>query len=277
MGKIKIGVCEFCFPVSGPAAIRMAAEAGFEGMQLSDCGGSGMSYPFLKSYIQDLYLNAAEDNGITFQALHLQTLFNQKYMKEAPASEAGRSARLSLENGARVCHDMGIPTMMITITQIMNKEQYAYSVDSLKYAVEVCDKYGVTLAMENDLDAASFLKLRSDVGDGLHLCFDTMNMVVNGIDYPENELARYDLSVIDHFHVKDCVENANGFMTKYTTPFTLIGEGKTHFKEWAEAIRKTSYDGWVISESFYTDPVFAPADYIDLAKKDVETLRAALN
>ena len=53
MSKVKFGVCEFSFPCWGPSAIRMAHEAGFEGMQLADAGGSPKSYPLTNKWIQD--------------------------------------------------------------------------------------------------------------------------------------------------------------------------------------------------------------------------------
>ena len=52
MSKIKFGVCEFGFPCWGPSAIRMAHEAGFEGIQLADCGGTDKSYPLTNKWIQ---------------------------------------------------------------------------------------------------------------------------------------------------------------------------------------------------------------------------------
>lgn len=276
MDQIKIGVCEFCFPCRGPIAIGMAHKAGFEGMQLSDCGGSETAFPFLNTYVQDCYLKSAEENGITFQAMHLQTLFNQKYMKESPKSEKGQLAHLSLSKGALACKEMGIATMMVTITQIMNKEQYYYSVENLKYALDECEKNGIRLSMENDLNSEGFMKLQKDVGAGLKMCFDTMNTVVNEIDYPEVMLQKIGLKVIDHFHVKDCVENEAGFMTKYTTPFVRLGQGKTHFQEWAALIRKLGYSGWVISENFYYDKSFAGVDYVEVASEDAETLKEVL-
>lgn len=273
MGNIRIGVCEFSFPVQGPLAIQMAREAGFEGMQITDGLSFAGAYPFLNPRLQDAYGKAAEDAGLVFQAMHLQALFNAGFLKERPSSEKGRTARECVENGARACRAMGIPAVMVTVIRIENKEQYAYVVENLKYALDSCEKYGVRLTMENDLSGEAFLRLREEVGAGLFLCFDTMNTVVNGLGWPEDVLPKVGLSAIDHFHVKDCVENENGFMTKYTTPFRLIGEGHTHVREIASRIREQDYSGWVISESFYHNPVFGGADCVELAGRDVKTLR----
>jgi len=273
MGDIKIGVCEFSFPVQGPLAIQMAKEAGFEGVQITDGLSFRGAYPFLNPRLQDAYVRAGEDAGMTLQAMHLQTLFNSQFMKEKPSSEKGKIARECVENAARACRAMGIPAIMVTVIRIENREQYAYTVENLKYALEICEKYGVRLTMENDLSAEAFLKLRDEVGQGLFLCFDTMNTVVNGLGWPEDVLPQVGISNVDHFHVKDCVENENGFMTKYSTPFRLIGAGHTHVREIAALIRELDYSGWVISESFYHDPVFGGADCVKLAEEDVKTLR----
>ena len=77
--------------------------------------------------------------------------------------------------------------------------------------------------------------------------------------------------------MKDCVENEAGYMTKYTTPFRLIGQGHTHMKQWAEKVKKTDYSGWVMSENFYFDKVYGGKDFIELAKEDVKTLHEALD
>lgn len=273
MRKVKIGVCEFSFPVQGPLAVQMAKEAGFEGMQITDGLSFRGGYPFLNPRIQDAYLNAGEANGIVFQAMHLQTLFTSQFMKEKPSSEKGKVARECVENAARACKAMGIPAIMVTVIRIENREQYAYAVENLKYTLDICDRYGIRLTMENDLSAEAFLKLRDEVGQGMRLCFDTMNTVVNGIGWPEDVLSQVGISSVDHFHMKDCVENENGFMTKYTTPFRLIGEGRTHIEEAAARIKELDYSGWIVSESFYHDPVFGGADCVELAQRDVKTLQ----
>ena len=82
---------------------------------------------------------------------------------------------------------------------------------------------------------------------------------------------------IDHFHMKESLADAEGFITKETAPIVLLGEGSTHFKEAVQAIKDIDYEGWIISETFYNRRNLNEngMDYVSSAKRDVETLKAA--
>lgn len=83
MSKIKFGVCEFGFPCWGPSAIRMAHEAGFEGIQLADCGGTDKSYPLTNKWIQEDYLSTLRKNmGSPFSPF-IFTLWCARVISEA--------------------------------------------------------------------------------------------------------------------------------------------------------------------------------------------------
>lgn len=276
MNHIKLGVCEFCLPCPGPLAIRMAHDAGFQGMQLGDLGGAARRYPFTNPYVQQRYLEAAAENHITFQAMHLQALFNSRYMLESPHSSKGEIARISLKNAAESCRQMNIPVIMVTGTMIANQEQLDNLCSALQYGLAVSQDNGVQLVMETDLTPQQFLALRERVGQGLKLCFDTMNPTVYGIGQPHELIRTLGLDVIDHFHAKDCVPNENGYFTKYTTPYRLIGQGSSGFSACAQVIRELGYSGWVISETFYDSPDFQ-GDYVELARQDVAALRQAFS
>lgn len=277
MSSVKIGVCEFCMPCEGTLAIRMAHEAGFEGMQLGDLGGAAKRFPFSDPFIQEQYLKEAEENQIELQAMHLQALFNSRFMLETPGSEKAKIARESLKTAAMACRQMKIPVIMVTGTMISSQEQFDNLVASLKYGLNVSQENGIQLVMETDLNPEQFHRLREQVGDGLKLCFDMMNLKVYGMGEPSELIEKYGFDLIDHFHSKDCVANENGYFTRYTTPFRLIGHGKSGFWDCADVLKRLDYKGWVISESFYFSTDFGGRDYISLAKEDVETLRKAFS
>ena len=86
MAQFKIGVCEFSFPCRGPIAIGMAGEAGFDGVQIADCMGSDEGYPLHNPYVQDCYLKACEEHKVELQAMHLQRLMTQRFLKKSPKS-----------------------------------------------------------------------------------------------------------------------------------------------------------------------------------------------
>ncbi|MFV0363458.1 MAG: sugar phosphate isomerase/epimerase family protein [Suipraeoptans sp.] len=271
--SIKFGVCEFCMPCDGPLAIKMAHDAGFEGIQLGDLGGVSKSYPFSNRYVQDEYMQVSTDMNVNLQAMHLQSLFNSRFMLDIPTSENGKLAREALRSAAISCRQMNIPVIMVTATCVANQEQYDNLCAALKFGLQVCAENGVHLVMENDFTPNQFLNLRERVGEELKLCFDMMNPTVYGIGEPYKLIEEVGVQVIDHFHAKDCVENVHGYFSKYTTPYRLIGEGKSGFHKCAQVINSTDYDGWIMSETFYYSPDFRGRDFVELASRDVATLR----
>ena len=86
MKKFKFASCEYCFPVWGSLAVEMAAEAGFDGIEITDGGGylqphpdnNGFveyerlgldlsrqdNFPLTDPFIQDDYMEAAAKHGI---------------------------------------------------------------------------------------------------------------------------------------------------------------------------------------------------------------------
>ena len=72
---INFGVCEWGIPVTGPFAVTLAAEMGYDGLQLGDCGGSSMQYPLNNPRVQEVYQKAAADSGMEFGSIHLRSVF----------------------------------------------------------------------------------------------------------------------------------------------------------------------------------------------------------
>jgi len=273
MREYKIGVCEFSFPCWGPLAIQMAAQAGYEGIQLADAGGAANAYPLLNSYVRNAYLETAEKFGVRFQAIHFHSLFHSHLIDHSPESALGKEARELIAKDVEACRLMRVPTAMITITNILSPEQYDNVCDALRYAGALCRDAGVELTIETDLRPNAFHRLLEDIGGGAKLCFDTMNPIVYDIGTPSELIHQYGIELIDHFHVKDCARNSRGYFTKYTTPMRLIGEGESGFAASADVIRKSDFRGWIVSESFYFDKGFGGADFLASAKKDAACLR----
>lgn len=269
----RIGVCEFSLPVWGITGIELAAKAGFAGMQLADCGGAANCYPFMNEHVRASYLEAAERCGIVFQGMHLHNLFHDHLIDHAPDSAKGIEARKSLSNGITASRLMNIPAIMVTVTNVTSFEQYDNIVDALKYAGALAKDAGVRIVVETDFVPERFRNFVNDIGYDIRLCFDTMNPKVYGIGEPAGLIEQYGFDIIDHFHVKDAVANERGYMTKYTTPIVAIGEGQTGFKECADVINNSQYDGWFISETFYFSETFEKEDFLDVMKKDAEILK----
>lgn len=277
MSKIKLGVCEFSFPYWGPQAIKMAHEAGFEGIQLADGGGSMYAYPLNNKWIQDSYLEQSAKYGITLQSIHLYTLVRQGFIRSSLKSAEGKEGMESIKNGIIAAKEMQIPTVMIEGMRMYGAAQHQHVFDMYKYAVEVADAYGVQIAMETDITMEEHFKFLDAFDGKLKLCFDTHNPVMYGTGYPPDMIRTLGKERIDHFHMKESMPDKEGFVTKETAPIVLLGEGGTYFNESVQAIKDIGYEGWIISETFYTRPNLNVngEDYISLAAKDVQTLKKA--
>ena len=277
MGKIKFGVCEFSFPYWGPQAIRMAHEAGFSGMQLADGGGSMYSYPLNNKWIQESYLESAAKYGVTLQSIHLYTLVRQGFIRSSQRTAEGKEGMESIRMGIIAASEMGIPTVMIEGMRMYGAAQHQHVLDMYQYAVKVAEDYGVRIAMETDVTMEKHFEFLDRFDGKLKLCFDTHNPVMYGTGYPPDMIRKLGKERIDHFHMKESLPDAEGFVTKETAPIVLLGQGGTFFKESVQAIKDIGYEGWIISETFYTRPNLNVngEDYISLARRDVETLKAA--
>lgn len=277
MSRFKFGVCEFSFPCWGPLAIQMAHEAGFQGMQLADAGGSQNAYPLNNKRVQSAYLEAAAKYGIELQSIHLYTLVRQGFIRSAPDSPEGRECKESLKKGIIAASEMGIPTVMVEGMRMYGAAQHHHVFEMYRYAVELAQDYGVQIAMETDIRLEDHFRFLDRFDGKLKLCFDTHNPVMYGTGHPPDMIRELGRERIDHFHIKESQPDAEGFVTKETAPIVLLGEGGTFFRESVQTIKDIGYSGWIISETFYTRPNLNVngEDYVSLAKKDVETLRAA--
>lgn len=277
MSKVKFGVCEFSFPYWGPQALKMAYEAGFAGMQLADGGGSMYSYPLNNRWIQDSYMENSAKYGIQLQSIHLYTLVRQGFIRSSLNSPEGEECKESIRNGIIAASQMNIPVVMIEGMRMYGAAQHKHVFDMYKYAVEVAEKYGVQVAMETDISLEDHFRFLDAFDGKLRLCFDTHNPVMYGTGYPPDMIRKLGKERIDHFHMKESQPDREGFVTKETAPIVLLGDGGTYFKESVQAIKDIGYEGWIISETFYTRPNLNVngEDYISLAAKDVQTLKEA--
>ncbi len=277
MSKVKFGVCEFSFPYWGPQALKMAHEAGFAGMQLADGGGSMYSYPLNNRWIQDSYMENSAKYGIQLQSIHLYTLVRQGFIRSSLNSPEGEECKESIRNGIIAASQMNIPVVMIEGMRMYGAAQHKHVFDMYKYAVEVAEEYGVQVAMETDISLEDHFRFLDAFDGKLRLCFDTHNPVMYGTGYPPDMIRKLGKERIDHFHMKESQPDREGFVTKETAPIVLLGDGGTYFKESVQAIKDIGYEGWIISETFYTRPNLNVngEDYISLAAKDVQTLKEA--
>ena len=65
--QYKFGTFDFCYPFPGPPAIRLAGEAGFDGICIGDLYGCEKNYPLNQKCIQQQYLEASRKYNVSLE------------------------------------------------------------------------------------------------------------------------------------------------------------------------------------------------------------------
>lgn len=248
--KNKYGICEWYLAVPGPAAIKTAAQIGYDGIQISDLQGVRGNFPLNDPRIQELYLEAAEETGIQIQAFLPGTSIMAHGgichpMDSIKGQEVIHNFRKSLE----VCIALSIPSLIIPgldASRVQNDYQYQNTCRMLRqFAQEACEA-GITLTYESFLSTDRLLSLLDFTDGRLKITFDTLNPIRYGTAEPSQELRRLDVEIIDHIHVKDAYEDLIG-----TCP---LGAGAGRFDETVQTLKDCGYTGWYVAENFYYQP-----------------------
>lgn len=267
----QIGVCEWSLPLNGPFAVELAAAAGFEGISLGDLGGAEAGFPMNSRHIQEGYLQAASDCHVTLQSLHPYGLQRQGSMLFPMDTPQGREGMQSLLKCIDACADMGIPQLMVSsffATLVRNDWEFEMFARMLKYAVELGRDKGVTVVYESVLTPQRILRMIETVGGDLKICYDILNPIRWGTGDPREEIRILD-KYIDHFHVKDAPYDLKGYCP--------IGQGRADFAGTAGVIRDIGFEGWLVSENYYTlMSASSGIDFLDLAAGDIESIKKCL-
>ncbi len=269
----KIGVCEWCLPVNGPYSLDFAADAGFEGVQLGDLGGSQMGFPMTNQRIREGYLEAAARTGVALHSMHLYTLVRDAGHIFPMNSPEGEAANLSIRNGIDSCQAMGIPCLNISAffqSNVNCDYDWRNLLDHLRYAVEYGRDHGVYVAYEPGV-AIDRIKEVLDKIPGITLNYDLTNPRSLGLGEPLEELAAIGAGPIDHVHVKDSKRNTFG---KYLGS-CFAGEGSGRIKEAIGLLQSMGYDNWYLSESGYLNPLpyGVGPDLSKVCRMDQEAIR----
>ena len=276
MSRFKFAACEWSFPCWGDLAVRMAHEAGFDGIQLGDAGGSMNGYPLRDKCVQEFYLEAGETYHIEFPQIHLYTLGHQGYYRKPLDTLEGKICLESIRQAVIAASEMGVPNVIIDGMRMNDSAKRQHTLDMAKYAVRVGEEYGIKIGMETDMSLEDHFRFLDALDGKLTLCFDLHNPVMYGTGYPPDMVRALGKDRINHFHIKESQPNEDGFIT-VETPIVLMGRGKTFFQESAQAVKDIGYEGWIVSENFYFRPnILAEGyDYISAAREDVKSLHEA--
>lgn len=266
----QFGICEWSLPVGGPFGVRLAAECGFDGIQLGDLGGGPQGFPMNHPRVQAGYLEEAERTRLRLHSLHLHTLVREGTMLYPAASGKGGLARESIQKGVAACAEMGIGCLMLSsffATRIGNDYQLDNFAAMLEYACALGAERGVRIVYEGILHIDRLLGLLDRLGERLGVLYDTLNPIRFGTGEPAEEIRRIGAARIDHIHLKDAPHDMVGCC--------LLGEGEGRVAETAAVLNAAGWQGWYITENYYAQPPMgAGADPYALARRDLETMKA---
>ncbi len=272
---IQIGVCEWALPMTGPFAVRLAAEIGFDGLQLGDCGGKKMAYPLNHRRVQQEYLQAAETAGVSFHSIHTRTMYQEKTIYASKGTPDSDRARMDILSAVTAAVDMKVPVVMISgFIGAGDEEVFRNVADNLSYACSLGAEKGIVIAFESNLSNDDIFRMRERTGTGLKVCFDTCNpYIYDSGEAPEMlaDMMATDPEIIDHYHVKDT--RREEFLIGRPAPI-LMGKGDSRIQESADIVLATGFDGWVISESYYyAEPINQGGDFMQIAAEDCAAIR----
>lgn len=269
--KVKLGITEWSLPVDGPYGCKIAAEVGFEGIQL-DVGNFDRNFPKTKKVVQDAYLAAAQQWGIEYTAMGCNELDN--YNMVAPKGSGERAIALrTITSAVDAAAAMGISIVMVqsfNASAIETEQDFKRAVNVIKYASDYAGGKGkITIGVENLLSVENLLRFIEEVNrPNLKIYFDTQNYYLHervDVAAMVKPLAPYFCQV----HVKD------GYQFDVEPSGALLGHGATGFYKTIDELRKCEYSGWLISENFYDrGPIsHLNEDPVELMKKDYQVLK----
>ena len=177
MGNFKLGIVEWACPLPGPYGLKLAHEAGLQGMEL-DFGDYEDGFPLSNPKIQQAYLECGERFQMEFPSICLNAL-NKHGMNHPFDSYDGTIAMEAIRKGIRAAKEMGIPVVQLPSFDngdIRDDADFYNVCEKLKVACDMAAKYDLTIATENVLSAEETLTMLEQVGrDNLKIFFDTQN------------------------------------------------------------------------------------------------------
>ena len=265
---IKFGICHFSLPIEGPYALKIASEAGFNGVQLDILSNYKNQLALSKKITQEAFLKMGIEYNIEFPSIVIREL-DQCSM----VTKNNEIAVDVIKKTINAAANMKIPIVVVpnfANSNIKSTEDFKQAVNVLKNACDIAGEYGITIATENILSPDKMVELIEKVNrPNLKLYFDSQNYYLHK-KYNTAVLLERLMQYVCEVHVKDGKGN--------DLSGALLGEGDTGFYESIEVLKKHKYAGWIISENYYDlEPLSLKNDNpVELMKEDLRILKNAI-
>ena len=228
IAAIRIGSCMI--------GLDAAKKAGLDGVQL-DLKLSGDRLQIADPQVREQYKRQMHDTGLPICAL-MAGIFNTYPLASDPRGGAW------LQQAIDAAADLGAKSILVAFFgngDLLDARGQIKSTDvdavvaRLKSAAPRAADAGVTLAIENYLDARQNLQILDGVGHkSVQIWYDVYNTgATKGYDVPSE--IRLLKGCIAQFHYKNGAQ--------------FLGEGKLDFKAITAAIRQIGYAGWIVLET----------------------------
>lgn len=275
MSGFKFGTYDFCYPVIGPAAFELASASGYDGVCICDLGGAKRNFPLMQKRIQDMYMEAASQYGLTIQGYQLLQMNHPKQRFEhfSPDSPEGALGRTSVAKAVEICSAMNIPFIKIETTGMFDGDDKRNVLENYKAYAAICAESNIQLLIETDMTLDRLCTFLDDVGNGLKVCVDTSDLLRYGIGTPAEVITTLGCDRIGLIQMKESRMNRYGYITARGDLAVPLGRGDSHLKEAAQAVKRIGYNGWIFAKSTVYLDGFADEDYITIGKSDVSALR----
>ncbi|WP_138295447.1 MULTISPECIES: sugar phosphate isomerase/epimerase family protein [unclassified Clostridium] len=238
MGKVKLGVCQWCIPAQGVQAIALAGELGFAGVEM-DMGIGKPGLELREEAVLDAFITAKEKTGLVYPALALNGIeMNQPQAEEETLALILRAVQIARQLGADT---LQMPSF--GSAQMESETDFEQTVKALRFA---CDQApDLQIGSENTLGIQGNQRLLEQVNrDNFFIYYDGANIEnIRG----EDGVAFYTqmAGAIRQAHAKDL------YLAKpwQNAQPAVLGEGECHAREILETMRAFNFSGWIFVEN----------------------------
>lgn len=271
---MKYGITQWCFP-NGIHAVRLAAQAGYEGIQIEsglDSNGYYMCDPDMRTiYLEEskrwnMELISVVDNDMMYVGCQ-----GDKDGEEFKKSR--RAIELTIDTAVAMgCRNIMLPMFFRSQIYSDRPETFDRAVEVLQFACRRAKEEGVLVQVETSIPAQEQLALMKAVDmPNLVNFYDFQNLYwYDGLDALK-ELPGLMPVNGPEMHLCD----GWGMMSANTNGAQLLGTGDAHFEEQMKIICEYGWDGWLIVENGYHLPSLrGKGTYLELARRDLKTTRS---
>lgn len=270
---MKYGITQWSF-ANGIYALRLAAEAGFDGLQVeTGCQTSG--YYMREPEIQKMYLEDARRYGVEL----ISVVNNDMMYVGCQGPKDGGEYKLSqkaISYTVETARDLGLNRIMLPFfhaSQIHpdRPETFDRAVEVLKSACDQAASEGILVQAETSISTPRQRALLDAVGaKNLVSFYDTQNLYwFDGLE-ALNELPGMIPMNGPEMHLCD----GWGRIPDLTNGAAPLGEGTANIEAQVRMICQSGWDGWLITENnYYYEPFWGKGSMLELAKRDLATVR----